>query len=356
MVFALLIAAIIWNLGTWWFGLPASSSHTMVGSIIGVGIANQLMNGRSGTSGVDWEQAAKVFKVLLISPCRRLRRCAALLLLLAKPSSSIPRSMRLPKAPSLHRGPSAACWCSPAPASAFSTAPTTARRAWASSCSSSSAPSPPPTRSTTPSPTRIAGLHRRSRQAGRRLDNYVDKNAVLGDARTEVTDYIRTKQFSRNTMLALRDPGRRPRTTKWPLQGVQERSRQPADQRPQRHVCGQRSHPPHAEESQPGLYAFRNRRPRQLQKARWTRPPSSFPPGSRSPWPGARPGHHGRLEAHRRHRRRKNRQGAPDLRAGRSAELVAMATIFAADGFGLPVSTTHVLSSGVAGTMAANHG
>ena len=44
MVFALLIAAIIWNLSTWWFGLPASSSHTMVGSIIGVGVANQLMN------------------------------------------------------------------------------------------------------------------------------------------------------------------------------------------------------------------------------------------------------------------------------------------------------------------------
>src|SRR6201997_927399 len=66
MVFALLIAAILWNLSPWWFGLPASSSHTMVGSIIGVGVANQLMNVRSGTSGVDWEQATKVFKVLLI--------------------------------------------------------------------------------------------------------------------------------------------------------------------------------------------------------------------------------------------------------------------------------------------------
>ena len=53
MVFALLIAAIIWNLSTWWLGLPASSSHTMVGSIIGVGIANQLMSAHSGTSGVD---------------------------------------------------------------------------------------------------------------------------------------------------------------------------------------------------------------------------------------------------------------------------------------------------------------
>src|SRR5580693_7337171 len=45
MVFALLIAAILWNIGTWYLGLPASSSHTMVGSIIGVGIMNQLMGG-----------------------------------------------------------------------------------------------------------------------------------------------------------------------------------------------------------------------------------------------------------------------------------------------------------------------
>src|ERR1700739_4303247 len=68
MVFALLIAAILWNLGTWWFGLPASSSHTLIGSIIGVGIANQLMNARSGTSGVDWAQAGNIGKSLLLSP------------------------------------------------------------------------------------------------------------------------------------------------------------------------------------------------------------------------------------------------------------------------------------------------
>src|SRR5580658_1908674 len=80
MVFALLLAAIIWNLSTWWFGLPASSSHTMVGSIIGVGVANQLMNVHNGTSGVDWGQATKVFQVLLISPI--VGFCAAALLLL----------------------------------------------------------------------------------------------------------------------------------------------------------------------------------------------------------------------------------------------------------------------------------
>ena len=68
MVFAMLIAAIIWNLGTWWLGLPASSSHTLIGSIIGVGIANALMRGRDGTSGVDWGKATDIGYALLLSP------------------------------------------------------------------------------------------------------------------------------------------------------------------------------------------------------------------------------------------------------------------------------------------------
>ncbi len=81
MVFALLIAAIIWNLATWWLGLPASSSHTLIGSIIGVGVANALMHGRDGTSGVDWAQATKVGYSLLLSPL--VGFCCAALLLLA---------------------------------------------------------------------------------------------------------------------------------------------------------------------------------------------------------------------------------------------------------------------------------
>src|SRR5207248_6569575 len=68
MVFALLIAAIIWNVGTWYFGLPASSSHTLIGSIMGVGITNALLRGRDGTSGVDWSQATNIAKALLLSP------------------------------------------------------------------------------------------------------------------------------------------------------------------------------------------------------------------------------------------------------------------------------------------------
>src|SRR5450432_2511477 len=83
MVFALLIAAIVWNLGTWWLGLPASSSHTLIGSIIGVGVANALMHGRDGTSGVDWAQAIKIGYSLLLSPLVGFC-CAALLLLALK--------------------------------------------------------------------------------------------------------------------------------------------------------------------------------------------------------------------------------------------------------------------------------
>src|SRR3984893_9837166 len=82
MVFALLTAAILWNLGSWWFGLPASSSHTLIGSIIGVGIANQLMNARSGTSGVDWAQASKIGQSLLLSPVFGFALAATLFMLL----------------------------------------------------------------------------------------------------------------------------------------------------------------------------------------------------------------------------------------------------------------------------------
>lgn len=96
MVFALLIAAIIWNLGTWYLGLPSSSSHTLIGSIIGVGIANQLMApAATGTSGVDWGQAADVGKSLLISPLVGFI-AAALLLLAAKALIRSPQLYREP--------------------------------------------------------------------------------------------------------------------------------------------------------------------------------------------------------------------------------------------------------------------
>ncbi|ENV97329.1 MULTISPECIES: inorganic phosphate transporter [Acinetobacter] len=68
MVFAMLIAAILWNLGTWFLGIPASSSHTLIGSILGVGIMNYILHASSGASGVDMDQVIKVGKALLFSP------------------------------------------------------------------------------------------------------------------------------------------------------------------------------------------------------------------------------------------------------------------------------------------------
>jgi inorganic phosphate transporter, PiT family len=97
MVFALLIAAILWNLGTWYFGLPSSSSHTLIGSIMGVGLMNQLMaaNG-SGTSGVDWAQATKIGESLLFSPLVGFS-FAAMLLLVAKALIPIPSLYKEPQ-------------------------------------------------------------------------------------------------------------------------------------------------------------------------------------------------------------------------------------------------------------------
>jgi PiT family inorganic phosphate transporter len=96
MIFALLIAAIIWNLGTWALGLPNSSSHALIGSIIGVGLANQILSPGSATSGVDWNQAWGVIKSLLLSPVIGFIM-AALLLLASKAVIKVPSLYRAPE-------------------------------------------------------------------------------------------------------------------------------------------------------------------------------------------------------------------------------------------------------------------
>ena len=101
MVFALLFAAIIWNLGTWYLGLPASSSHTLIGSIIGVGVANALMHGQDGTSGVDWTKATEIGYSLLLSPLFGFAAAALLLLAL----KFVVRNPALYRAPEGNRPP-----------------------------------------------------------------------------------------------------------------------------------------------------------------------------------------------------------------------------------------------------------
>ncbi|MGA7857636.1 MAG: inorganic phosphate transporter, partial [Terracidiphilus sp.] len=206
MVFALLIAAIIWNLSTWWFGLPASSSHTMIGSIIGVGIANQLMNVHNGTAGVDWDQVTKVFKVLLISPVVGFG-AAALLFLLAKLTIKYPALYEAPKGSAPPPWPIRALLVLTCTGVSFShgsndgqkgmglimliligTVPT----AYALNHAVSNKD--------------VQAFIAASDQAGHILDQHVDKAGILGsDARAEVTSYIATKQLQPDTVLALRE-------------------------------------------------------------------------------------------------------------------------------------------------------
>ncbi|MGA8940342.1 MAG: inorganic phosphate transporter [Acidobacteriaceae bacterium] len=95
MVFAVLIAAIVWNLATWWKALPVSSSHTMIGSILGVALAYQFTQS-SGTAALDWNQIKKVLEALLISPVIGFI-FAALVLILFKLVARDPRLYKEPE-------------------------------------------------------------------------------------------------------------------------------------------------------------------------------------------------------------------------------------------------------------------
>jgi phosphate/sulfate permease len=94
MVIALLLAGVTWNLATWWYGLPVSSSHTLIGSILGVGLANSLI-ARGDVSGVNWSKAGEVGLSLMISPLIGFLSAAALLLAMK----------RLLREPRLYRPP-----------------------------------------------------------------------------------------------------------------------------------------------------------------------------------------------------------------------------------------------------------
>ena len=96
MVLALLLAAISWNLGTWYLGLPASSSHTLIGAVLGIGFANAAMNGDPIASGVKWDQASRVGTSLLISPLIGFLG-AAVLLFIVKRVTSDPRVNSAPE-------------------------------------------------------------------------------------------------------------------------------------------------------------------------------------------------------------------------------------------------------------------
>jgi PiT family inorganic phosphate transporter len=83
MVFALLLSAIIWNVGTWYLGLPASSSHTLIGSIVGVGLMNSLISPNEAFGeGVNWAKVQDTLKALVVSPIMGFVLAGLLLLLM----------------------------------------------------------------------------------------------------------------------------------------------------------------------------------------------------------------------------------------------------------------------------------
>ena len=355
MVFALLIAAIIWNLSTWWFGLPASSSHTMVGSIIGVGVANQLMSVHSGTSGVDWDQATKVFKVLLISPIVGFGS-AAILFLLSKWLIKYPTLYEAPKGAEPPPWPIRLLLVLTCTGVSFShgsndgqkgmglimliligTVPTAYALNHAVSARDTQ------------------DFIAVSDQAGRVLDSHVDKTGILGaDARSEVTDYIRTKQLQPDTLLALRELVE---DLSHEVALYKEFKAVPAGQqtnvRNDMYVASdairlmqKAKNPAFTPDENAVLTNYKGK----VDKATkfipiWVKVAVALAlgMGTMVGWKrivvtvGEKIGKEHLTFA----------QGA-------CAELVAMCTISLADNFGLPVSTTHVLSSGVAGTMVAN--
>jgi inorganic phosphate transporter, PiT family len=355
MVFALLIAAIVWNLGTWWFGLPASSSHSLIGSIIGVGIANQLMSANTGTSGVDWAQAANIGKSLLLSPIFGFL-LASLLFVAMK---ALIKDKRLYEAPQgtepppfwirglliltctgvsfFHGSNDGQKGMGLIMLILIGTVPTTYALNHAVTARQSQ------------------DFVAVSLQAADTLGKYVDNSAVIGDPHDEVQDYVRTKVFKPSTMLALREM----------VNGIGTEMAQfkELSQVPRTQVRNFRNDMYLVSEAlrlmqksgKPALAAgdvdvLKNYKKHVDQATRfiplWVKVAVALALGlgTMVGWKrivvtvGEKIGKTHLTYA----------QGA-------AAEITAMATIGAADGLGLPVSTTHVLSSGVAGTMMANH-
>ena len=328
MIFALLIAAIIWNLGTWWLGLPASSSHTLIGSIIGVGLMHAWLGGMDGSSGVDWGQVAKVGYALLFSPLIGFA-CAALLLVLLKRIVRDQTLYQEPKSaeppPPWIRGLLILVGALPTAYALNRAVPATATPAFAAVAEVTA-----------------SGLRQAAPQAAP-----ADPHGVL-------LEFVRKRQSNPEVLPALAaitDDIAREVRQYGALNNVPAQSM--PNVRNAMYLASEsirlleKEHLPGlAPKAQEDLKEFK----RQIDQATrfiplWVKVAVAIALGL------------GTLVGWRRIVITVGeRIGKTHLTyaQGASAELVAMGTIGAADAFGLPVSTTHVLSSGVAGTMAAN--
>ena len=355
MVFALLVAAILWNLATWWRGLPASSSHTMIGSIIGVGVANQLMQGNSGTSGVEWEQVTKVFKALLLSPVIGFAM-AALLFLLFKLLARDPRLYKAPEGTApppfyirllligtcggvsyFHGSNDGQKGMGLIMLILVGTVPT----AYALNHTVTAA--------------QVQTFAAVSTQVAGALSNYVEPTAVIQDPGPELENFVSTKKYEPGVMLALQQMIiniRNEATSYGSLAEVPPDMQ--ANVRNQMYLTSETLRIMPKADGAPKFSDADTKAIANYKKFLDTS--TRFIPtwvkvavalalglGTMIGWKrivvtvGEKIGKTHLTYA----------QGA-------SAEITAMITIWMADNLGLPVSTTHVLSSGIAGTMAAN--
>jgi PiT family inorganic phosphate transporter len=354
MVFALLTAAIIWNLGTWYFGLPSSSSHTLVGSVIGVGLMNQLLAVHTATSGVDWKQAGSIGKSLLVSPLVGFT-CAALLLLLLR---------KLVKTETLFKAPEG-----------VEPPPFWVRGLLLLTCTGVSFAhgsndgqkgmglimliliGTVPTAyalNHAVSPKESQDFIAVSAHAAETLGRYAGGATVAGDGREEVEAYVRTRELAPTTIAGLQKlvssighdmsiykelkniPPEQTRNFRNDLYVVSEalrfmdKSHQPTIGAADAEVL--KNYRKHVDKSTKFIPT-------------WVKVAVAIALGL------------GTMIGWKRIVVTVGEKIGKDhltYGQGAAAELTAMATIGAADAFGLPVSTTHVLSSGVAGTMAAN--
>ena len=354
MVFALLIAAIIWNLGTWWLGIAASSSHTLIGSIVGVGVANALVRGRDGTSGVDWDQVTKVGEALLLSPIFGFFLSALLLLAM----KFVVRAPELYTAPTTSKPPT--LWI---------------RGLLVLTCTLVSffhgsndgqkgmglimliligvAPTAYALNRAPPEG-HAAQFVTAAHAASKIVEAHGAGFNVIGDPRPAITDYIHAHQISEGTYPSLavlvkqisdqvEQYGSVART---PLDKVQNvRNDMYLVSEALRVLAKDKENELSADEKG-ALKAFKT----QLDESTkfiptWVKICVAIALGL------------GTMVGWKRIVVTVGEKiGKTHLTYGQgaAAEIVAAATIGAADGFGLPVSTTHVLSSGVAGTMVAN--
>ncbi|WP_250502727.1 inorganic phosphate transporter [Caballeronia sp. AZ7_KS35] len=354
MVFALLIAAIIWNLGTWALGLPSSSSHTLIGSVIGVGLMNQLLHGTNGTSGVDWSQAMSVGKSLLFSPLVGFILAGFLLYVL----KLVVRVPALYKEPEKNTPPPFWIRCLlilTCTGVSFAHGSNDGQKGMGlimliliGTVPTAYALNKAVTASETQTFVAV------SRSASDVLQRYSNGAPPAADARAQVEKYVQTKTLAPDTIASLKrvvdsiEAQIRPSQTmaEVPQGNVRNVRNEMYIASEALRIMEKQKAPAFSKDDDAVLGNYK----KQLDHATkfiptWVKVAVAVALGL-----GTMVGWKRIVVTVG------ERIGKTHLTYGQgaSAELVAMLTIGAADVYGLPVSTTHVLSSGVAGTMAAN--